>query len=609
VTDQSFTRKTIYDFIEEQESGMQKPIHVNGWDWNLKEHVKTSFFYKYGRLLTGNQDDKPVKNIVRPILNLAYRAEDIDVKDIVLYIDDPAQYHLSFLIKKYHDDVFVLEHDLDTFIDELKESKIDYGGGLSKYLNSPRPEVVPLQSIAFCDQTDLLSGPIGIKHYYSPDQLKEKEKHGWGDKKYGATASINDVILLAQTSKEQEKTEPDSQTPGKYIEVYEVHGALPEEWLGERTDYENTIYVRQMQIICFYTNKDRKKTWVTLFRAREKESPFKFVNRDPVFGRALGFGGAEELFENQVWTNFSMIQKRQMLEMAAKTILKTTDAAFANRNNIRDMDNGQIAILEDGKDIAQLDTQPRSMVLFDRWDEELEVHARNTGAAQEAISGDEPPAGTPFKSVEFQARESHSLHEYRRGKYAKHLEEIYRDWIIPHIAKKVSEDLTFLSELSLDELHSVMDGFVNCILYKGYTDAKGKHVEGILTERVLRGENIEPGEQEAMKEQVKQDFLKSNKKFLQILKGEMKEAAIKVKINVAGKQKNLSLYTDKLVNILRQIVQAPQILDDPRLAKIFNEILEASGLSPVDFYNRPQLPQGQIQQIQQPQQQQPAPAL
>jgi len=77
--------KDIFNYITEQENVFALPISINGWDWSMKDHIKTSFYYKHGRLLNGNDEDTPVKNIVRRMLTLQYTAEDVDVKDIDLY--------------------------------------------------------------------------------------------------------------------------------------------------------------------------------------------------------------------------------------------------------------------------------------------------------------------------------------------------------------------------------------------------------------------------------------------------------------------------------------------------------------------------------------------
>lgn len=564
----------IFSYIEAEENEYENENGITlpgNWNWSMKEHLETSYLYIHSQLKTGKDDFKPVKNIIRPILNLQHRTEDIEVKDVAIYVNDPQKYHLSFLVKKYHDDVFVVENDMDTFFDELNVSRIDYGAGLSKQLNRPCPEVVPLQSIAFCDQTDILSGPIGIKHYYSPDQLKDMEKVGWGKKENGATISIDELITLSKSEKEEE--EKINKTPGRYIEIYEVHGNLPATFADPNAS--STTYETRLFIVGFYQQKGTTgRKGVILYTAIEPELPFKLIKRDPVYGRALGFGGAEELFEAQVWTTYDMIRKQNMLDAAAVTILKTTDPGLASRNKVRDMDNLDIVELTMGTDLTQVDTFPRNMQLFTQSLQEWEIHAQQMGAATEAVLGESPAAGTPFKLQQQVIAQGLGLHEYRRGQYAKHLEEIYNDWIIPHIEKKITEGATFLSELSLEEMQYVTDALVTNMANNQAVDM------------VIAGEDPEtiPAAVEKFKELARSEFKKKgNKHFIEILKGEFKGNKLKVKVSIKGKSKDLAARTDGLVNVFRQIIANPAVLQIPAIARIFNDIIESSGLNPADF--------------------------
>lgn len=568
------TKDDVFSYILTQENAFKDNITLPGnWSWNMKDHLETSYLYAHSQLKTGKDEFKPVKNITRPILNLQHRTEDLEVKDVQIYVDNPSQYHLSFLVKKYHDDVFVVENDLDTFLDELNVSRIDYGGGLSKKLNRPAPEVVPLHTIAFCDQTDMLSGPIGLKHYYSPDQLMAMSKVGWGDKKNGATMSLKDLVMLSK----EEKKDPSNmegistKTPGRYVEVYEVHGNLPKRYADVNDDSEE--YETRMYIVAFYTPKGKKeRQGVILYTAPEPESPFKLIKRDPVYGRALGFGGVEELFEAQVWTNYDMIRKMHMLDAASKTILKTTDPVAATRNKIQDMDNLDIVELAPGTDMSQVDTFPRNVALFTASLQEWEAHAQQMGAATEAVMGESPVAGTPFKLQQQVIAQGLGLHEYRRGQLAKHVEEIYNDWIIPHIEKQITNGARFLSELSLEEMQYVIDSLV--------TNMANQRV----IEMVIAGEEVTNEIISEFKELVRSEFKKKgNKHFIEILKGEFADTKLKVKVSVKGKSKDLSARTDGLVNVFRQIIANPAVLQIPAIARIFNDIIESSGLDPVDF--------------------------
>ena len=567
----------IYSFITTQEANFELPIAVaENFEFNFYQHVLTTVLYKNSTYLTGKDENKPFKNIIRPILNLAYRAEGFDVKDIVLFINDSYQYFKSFLVKKYHEK-WARENKIDTFIDELVESYVDFGGALVKNINQTRPEVVPLQRLAFCDQTDILSGPIAERHHYSPNELRNEAKKGW--------KNIEEVITLAQDSKVVVKSSGQTaKTPGKYIEVYEVHGTFPAFWLDES---ENDEFIPQLHICTFYQLEDGTKKGITLWSGKEKELPYKLVLRDKIYGRALGSGGAEELFEPLVWTNYGVIRIKEMLDQATKVLYKTTDAAFANRNKTQELEQGEILVLDEGKDIGQLDTQPRNVVIFENSIKEWEQHARQMGAATESILGESPSAGTPFKLQELVTAESHSLHEYRKGKLAIFVDEIYRDWIIPHIVKEITKGQKFLAELELDELQSIADALVICETNKA------------LKERILNGETIYPDEIEAFKQKVRDEFMRGgNKKFMEILKGEMKDAPIDVEINIVGKQKDLAGKTDKLVNVMRFMfsIYNPQtqefaVFQDPRMIKLFNQIIESSGLSPIDFYAPPKQPQ------------------
>lgn len=577
----------IHSYITAQESQFKTPINLPGnWSWSFEEHCKLTYLYGHSQLNQGKGEFTPVVNITKPILNLQHRTEDIDLKDVQIYVDDPDQYHLSFLIKKYHDDVFVKENDLDTFFDELNVSRIDYGGGLSKSTSEAR-EVVDLHSIAFCDQTDILSGPIGIKHFFSPSQLKAMEKKGWGKTENGATASIDETIMICrdEEKKAQSDNNTDSETPGTYIPVIEVHGDLPRHFLDEKADTEEFVY--QIQIVVPRVKENGKKEYITLYKAEEKKNPFKLIKRDPVYGRALGWGGAEELFEDQVWTNYDAIRIQDMLDAAAKTVMITQDKQLAQRHpgGLKDLDNMEFIYEDPNGNTRQLDTFPRNLALFEKAMDRKLAHAKEMGSSQDPLQGKESPSGTPFAAIQAQIQQGLGLHEYRRGQFAKHIEEIYMDDYLPKIAKEITKGQKFLSELSSDEMQFISENMAN------------NEANKLILKSVLNGQSITQEEVDALKEEFKSSFLNSgNKKFIEILKGEFDGVELKVKVNVAGKQKNLPQMVDKIVNIFRFIISNPQgfaqLMQVPALQKAFTEILEYSGMSVANFSGIEKLMQG-----------------
>ena len=559
--------ETIYDWVKGQEAIFTRTVEItDGWSWNLKEHIRRCFLYKHSQFERDNEnrDKRPFKNIVRGFLDVRYRTEGFDVKDIELYVNDPEIYYKSFLVKKFHED-WALEHSIDTFIDEVVESIADYGGVLVKNVNEVKPDVVDLQTIAFCNQHNILSRPFAIKHMMSPDELRDMQENGWGEESNGATIGIEALIDLTKDEQELHDGE---------IEVYEVYGVLSESWLKGG---ESKKGVRQEQIIAYYKNSEDKETGVTLFKSKVPKELFKFLAPDKVFNRALGWGGIESLFDPQVWTNFSEIQMMSMLEISSKILYKTTDPTFKTRNNLNNVDQGQVLTLAEGKDISQLDTSPRNLVVFENAIRKWQDQAQMIESASEPLLGQPPSSGTPFKLYEAQLVEGKGTHHYRQGKIAVFIDEVYRDWVLPYIAKEITKEQKFLSELSADELQKVSNAVVS------------NRTAEFIKERILNGELITPEDEQEFALKAREQFLKGgNKRFLKILKDELSDAPLKVKTNIAGKQKNLALLTDKLVNVLRQFISTPAIRQDPDMVKLLNVILESSGLTPIMFGSGPQ---------------------
>jgi hypothetical protein len=565
---------TIFEYITEQESGFQKPIPVeNGWYWGFLEHVRRSFLYKNSQFEDDNDErsERPFKNITRPILNVQYRTEGFDVKDIDIYVDNPNDYYKSFLIKKYYQK-WAPQNGMDTFIDELVESFVDYGGALVKKTKNVRPEVIDLRTIAFCDQSDILAGPFAIKHFFSPRHLEDMKANGWGV--IGAEIDIDSLVFKAETAKRMRKDAGEVKTPGKYIEVYEVHNVCEMDYDPLSKDITQMMY-----IVAFYEDESGQKQGRILFSTPEPKLPFKFLKRDPIKGRALGWGGVEELFEPQMWTNYAEIHIVGMLRQASKVVYLSTDPRFKNQN-IGMTENGQILDIQPNADIRQLDTIPRNLTVFENYVVEQHEHAMEMGSASDISLGQQPNSGTPFKSVKTQLVENKSLHLWRQGRIATFMEEIHREWIIPHLGREVVKGDKFLVELSANEMMQIGDQIVT-------NEANERIIEMVLAGKIPNEQEVE-----TFKQVVKETFAKQgNKKFIEILKDEMSGAKLSVSMNIAGKQRNLDLLTDKLVNYVRQLIATPQIAQDPGMMNHVNEILEYSGLSPIQNVKPMMLPE------------------
>lgn len=570
---------SIYSYVKSEESRFEtEEVRIgDNWSWSFRNHVQMIFHLKNGVFFTGeNKFLRAFKNIMEPILNLAHWAEDIEVKDVVFFIENKSGRVLSFLVKKYHDEVFVREHNLDTLFDKIAESDIDYGGVLVQKSKSPLPEVIPLKNIAFCDQTDIMGSPIGLKYNFSPSKLRTMAKRGWGKEENGATISIEELITLADNDKTPTGMEgKGNKTPGKNIEVYIVRGDLPEHYLKDNDNMEDYSY--QLHILAFYTAKSGEKEGVTLYRKAEDPEMLKFHTSQEIEDRALGRGEGEALLHPQVWTNFLTIHKTNMLEAGSKVPLYTDDETYTTRNKIQDMENLEITTIGEGKKIYQVPTvAPVNVQLLDNAVNEWLEQGQFVGSAFDPILGKEQVSGTTFRGQERSVQQGRGLHDRRRGQRAKFIECLYREYIIPAMKREILKGKKFIASLSVEEIEWVADQITT------------NETNRMVIDRILDGKGISQEEIDAYKQLALDNFKKKgNQHLLEILEEDFKDVEIRMGINIAGKQKDLAGLSDKVLSIFQFVIGNPnaqQMMQQvPGLAKAFNDILEYSGISPVDF--------------------------
>lgn len=560
----------VFDYIKQEENTWkteQVPL-TNSKEWNMKDHIERCMNVANGWFHNGENDGlRPYNDIVTPIIDVAFRLEGFDVKDIVPFVDDIEENYKSFLIKKYHPQ-WARKNELDTFIDEVVESSVIYDLVLIKNLNQSRPEVVKLQDIAFCDQTDILSGALCIKHQYSiPQLLSYKGK--WDDDK------IDEAIIMAQAEKTiSTATDRKVKTPSKYMEVYELRGSFPETWLDKEGD-EN-VYTPQLHIVTYYTAKDGSKNGIKLFEGKDKKlsDNFKALKIDQVrsHGRACGKSIVERLFEPQVWNNYSGIKIKKMLDSAVN-LLQTDSEEYGNMK-ISDLKEMRVLKHEPGRPISRVDMNLQNVTELTNYQTQQENNARMLGSASDGALGRNPVSGTPFALQDLVVQQGEGIHDYRRGKIATFFADVlYRDWILSYLVKDMNNGVKFSEDLSLDEMEEVM------------TEITKNLVNTRLKEGMLEGRTYTAEDKEALSQVVIADLMKGSKKqFMEVLKGELKDIPVKVFVNVAGKQRNMAQNADKISKLVGNILANPEAFAKiPGLAKSYNELLEESGMSAIDF--------------------------
>ena len=561
----------VFDYILQEETDFRTrkiPLGSN-WEWNMFSHIDKSFMMKNSQYMFGDNESmkRPVKNIILPIANVNYRSEGFDVKNIELYVDNADKYNLSAISRKFHNR-WALKYSIDTAIDDSVASYYDYGLILVKNENDKRPVIIDLKKeLAFCNQTDVLSGAICLKHTYSIDELQDM------DNKWDSKELERAIRMASKSSQDANGREIRVNTKG--LEIYELHGVFPESWLGKEKlgdEWEDKgKYVRQLHVITYYVDQNEDKKGITLYKGKISNK-FKALKRDKISGRACGRGGIEELFHPQTWTNYSEIHLQQMLEATSKVITKTNDKKLAQNNDLGKVKHNQIIYLEDGKTWEQMPIQPLNKVAFDNYVNTWEQNARIIGSASDPALGLNPVSGTPLGTTQIVTQEGHGIHEYRRGQIATFWGEIYRDWVLQYIVDDINKGDEWLDEFSIDELKEIAKS-----ISTKYANQKIKDI-------YLSGKTIDETERDALVETIKESFLQGGKqRFIKLMKDDFKDIPLSVKFNIANKQKNLYEVVSKLNGVFQTIFRNPQVLEQPGMAELFNSIIEQSGLDPFNF--------------------------
>lgn len=563
-------KQDVFAYIKSEESNWRTariPL-TNSKSWNMYEHIQRCTNVANGWFHRGENDgNRPYNDIVTPIINVAFRLEGFDVKDIIPYVNDSINYYKSFLVKKYHPQ-WARNNQIDTFIDEVVENSIIYDLVLIKDINNVRPEVVDLKTIAFCDQSDIMAGPICIKHNYTPSELMEFS--GKWDK---------DAIEIAiATSGEDKKIaiaeDQTVKSPNKYIEVYELRGSLPEMWLKE--DGEMYSYTPQTHIVGYYTDNEGQEQGLCFYKGKDKplSEVFKALKIDQVRskGRACGKSIVETLFEPQVWNNYGGIKIKGLLDSAINVLI--TDSEELGNQKLSDLKLNTVLKQEKNSTTTRLDGTLQNLTQFQNYQQGQENQARIIGSASEGALGVNPVSGTPFALENKIIQEGQGIHEYRQGKIATFFADVLYPWkLTSYLVKDMNGGKKFSEDLTLDELQEIVDTVVT-----NEINTEIKHL-------MMQGKVVTPEQQSLLTQVKKESFMKSgSRRFMEILKGELDDVPVDVMFNIKGKQRRMVENADKITNVIREILANPQAISQiPGVGKAFNQLLEESGMSPIDF--------------------------
>lgn len=535
---------------------------IDGLTFSQWQTLKKIEFYSNSKYLTGDKDelgrDKPFYNIVNYRVNVAVRATDIDVKDIKIISDNPnfAEYAFLYNHEAYE---WMKQSDFSLFLNQFGQTRARYGGVLVKKCQYKEPgeqeeleiEVVPWKNV-ITDPVDICNGVITEKHYMLPNELAEK-RDVW--------ENIDKALKLG-TKMEKNLQKGVAQTQTNRIPVYEITGVFNETFdpeIGEGGD--ETVF----KLMRFVVAGDAGNQ-VLLFKEDLEESPYKYLSWENVPGRGLGRGVVEEGFEAQRWTNDAVIGETNAMTLSGKVVM-VTDSEDVGNNAITDLVNGSVIKVKRGETVQSLSLLPSSFPEYNNLKTSWDTQVQRSTNTFDAVTGETMPSGTPLGSLAIQAQQASSYFDYKREEAGVFITELFNDWVLPFLAKRINKEHILSSEFDNDELMKMDEAFATHLVNQ---EVKAKILSGLI---------VSPEEYMAGIDFTKQKLAqRGNRRFLEVSSGWLKDFKPKVSVIVTKELQDMDVEKKNLEYISMILARNPQAMQDPVMSKIIGRMAELSGI-------------------------------
>ena len=550
------------------------PINiVDGLTFRQKDLIRTIEFYSNSKYLNGQMDElgreKPFYNIINSMCDVENAAKDIDTKDVQVTSDDGQHYTESFMLSK---DLYewMKEVNFAKTLNDMRDAHTRYGSLLVKKVfdtNEDGERVlrieIPEWKNVITDQIDIANGPI-IECHYMP-LMKIMEKTAWNQDR------ISELLGLVKTN-------------GGYsyrLPVYEVYGYFPVSFIkeldGKKTsDKDKVTFTYQLYYLASTATDNNKKNTpdsmfgeklIPLYWENNTEKVYKYLARKKKSGRAFGVGVSEEGEEAQVWTNDTVLKQFRAMEFTTKVVGQTASKKLKGRNLLNEVDDGSILEHEDNKPITALNLLPAGGLgqyagLINQWFTQFE----RATSAYSAQRGESPTSRTAAKLQTAVLQQSGAVMAGIREDLGIFLTEIFEDWLLPYLSKKLNTEHILAHDFSLSELQEIDKNF-------------STHVANDLAkEKILSGEVVTMEDYGKAKEEAVQKMqLTKSTRFLNVPKNYYKKVKPKVTFNIVGEQQDKRAVSEVLVNLMKIYVSNPQLILDPVLTQVFMKIIEVSG--------------------------------
>lgn len=545
-------------------------------DLSLYDIVETIVAYKNEKHISGEYDsegrEKPFYSIGIPASNVWFRATDIDTKNIKVKAKQLDKVFISTIQNLLLQD-WMNKYHFGLFLNEWGKSLADFGSSVIKSVEKDgevKLNLVPWTRMV-CDSIDFESDIQIEKLVLSVQDLVNNKMY---DKE-----TVKSLLEARTTRKNLAGENIDNNS--NFIEVYEVHGVLPLSYLTDEEADEYT-YVQQMHIISYVAKGNSSDEYedFTLFKGKEKRSPYTLTHLLPDENFVLGFGAYRYLFQAQWMVNHTQKAIKDMLDHSTKIVYQTSDPTFLGQNADTSADHGDILITAPNAPLTQLNNSSHDisplMAQVTTWTGQ----GKEITSTPDAITGATMPSGTAYRQVAVLNREAHSLFKVMMDTKSFYLTKILKEIVVPALLKKVDTTEELAAYLDSSELAKIDTMYING---KAAQIANNMNIETILSGKISEGvdtEGIKAGLKEDLSLMGNQRFFKPSELDDKTWKEIIKDAPWEVEYEITGETSDKEAEIATFTTIMQAVSADPTIVNNP----LFRMLVETSGaISPIQL--------------------------
>jgi hypothetical protein len=552
-------------------------------EWSMHDTIERIDAYSNSKHTSGSTDslgrEKPFFNIVSAATNIWYRATDIDRKNIRVLPSKSSGVGMAFIATVKLQE-WMRRERFGTFLNLWGRSLSKYGSTVVKFVPQGGRlvcSVIPWNRL-IADPIQFDAVPTIEKFYLTPSQLRKNKSYD-KDAVDKLIASVTARKTLDGFSKDQK---------ADFIEIYEVHGELDTRLLDkepdESVDDKDVKYTQQMHVVSFVQNSRGEYDDFCLYKGRESKHPYMLTHLIEEDGRTLGIGSVEYLFDSQWMVNHSVKNQKDTLDLASKLIFQTSDVNYLGRNVLTQIETGDIFVHKVNEPLTRLANDKPDITALQNFGAMWRNLAGELTSTPDALRGNTLPSGTPYSLGSYLGEQANNLFEQMTENKGLHLEDMLREYVIPHIKTKMNTKDEIVAILDAEQIAEIDSMYVPRQAVREYNKR--------AVEEIIAGGVPSPYDANAEQQNVQKSMASlGNKRVFkpdELDEKTWKEALADLEwdliVEVTNETTDKQAVLTTLSTVLQSIASNPQILQDPNAKMILGAILTETGrISPIQL--------------------------